>query len=89
MSLFDWLTGNVMKRSLDKAEAAVTQRLKSLKKNIIKTVLFLFFLLMGIALIINGLLKVLTKVLPIEYLLIIVGVISILIARDVHNKDVQ
>ena len=88
MSVFDWLSGNVMKKSIDKAEVAVTQRLKLLKRNIIKPVLFLFFLLMGIALVINGLMKILTKSIPIEYLLVIIGIVSILVAMNINKKDV-
>ena len=89
MSFLEWISGKVVKKSLDNAEVAVTRRLVLLKKNIIKTAVFLFFLLMGITLLIKGLLQVLEKVLPIEYWFIIIGVISILVAIVTYQKSIE
>lgn len=89
MSFLDWVAGKSVKKSFDKAEAAMKGRLILLKKNVIKTVLFLFFLLMGIALLVKGLLQVLNQFLPMEYWFIIIGIISILIAIVAYQKSIE
>ncbi len=85
--LWDEFVGNKVKDSFEKTEAAVKQRLMLLRQQIIRTVLYLFFLLGGIALLGKGLLVLLGKSLPREYVLLGVGLLCIIVAITVKQQS--
>ncbi len=69
-----------IKETLQKAGQAVKEKANAVRKQIIRTVFAVFFLLLGILLVGGGLFQIAKNFVPGEYLLLGLGILCLLLA---------
>ncbi|HLD12096.1 MAG TPA: hypothetical protein VJB87_00715 [Candidatus Nanoarchaeia archaeon] len=85
--LWEEFVQNKVKDSFEKTEAAVKQRLALLRQQFIRTVLYLFFLVAGLWLLGKGLVVILGRTLPLEYVVLGLGVVCVVVALLIKQQS--